>query len=120
MAKLDPKLMAAFMAMLNGQPNVTARKKPAKSGAKKGTKHKKKATEAEVQEAIAKNTALCVEAFEKAGFTDVQPRVNVLTFDKWVEQGFAPRKGEKSTQVGNFRLFHKDQVAPLETTEVTA
>ncbi len=119
MAKFDPKMMAAFMAMLNGQPNVTARK-PRKGGAKKGSKHKTKATDAEVQAAIERNSALCVEAFEKAGFTDVQPRVNVLTFDKWVEKGFAPRKGEKSTQVGNFRLFHQTQVAPIETTEVAA
>ena len=81
--------------------------------ARKSRKGKKgtgaKLTEAEKAAYMAANDAKCVEAFTKAGYKDVQPRVNVLTYDKWVAQGRLVRKGEKSVKVGPFSLFHKEQ-----------
>jgi len=54
-----------------------------------------------------------VKAFRRAGFTDAQPRLNVLTYRKWLEQGYRVKPGEKSVKVAQFRLFHASQTQPF-------
>jgi hypothetical protein len=68
----------------------------------------------------AKNDLACIRVFKKAGFKDIQPRINVLTFNKWVEKGFRPVEGSKSLKVANLRLFHTSQVRQLTTEELKA
>ena len=87
-----------------------------KTKGRKGTKGRGRAklTEAEKVAYRAKNDAETIEVFTKAGFTDVQPRVNVMTYDKWIEtKGRRVKKGEKSHKVGPFSLFHEEQTQPL-------
>jgi len=57
--------------------------------------------------------AAVVKAFKRSGFQDVQPRVNCLTFNKWIEKGMRPKEGEKAVKVKNLRLFHQSQCRPL-------
>lgn len=61
----------------------------------------------------AKMEALTLKAFKKAGFTDVQPRVNTLTYNKWLEQGRIVKEGEKAIKAKNLRLFHVSQTRPV-------
>lgn len=75
----------------------------------KKAKGREKLSETEKAVFMAQNDAKCIAAFAKAGITDVKPRVNVLTYNKWVEQGRMVRKGEKSVKVGPFALFHESQ-----------
>ncbi len=119
--KFDPKMLAQFMAMLQANdPFVRSPAKRAKTAKKAARKPgaKTKATEADVQKAVDRNTAACIKAFNDAGFANVQPRVNVLTFDKWLDKGFTVNKGEKAVQVGNFKLFHQDQVEATPEGEI--
>lgn len=97
-----------------GKPNG----KSTKSRTQKGKRGKKRAklTDAERAAFIAKNDAEAIAQFTAAGYADVQPRVNVLTYDKWIANGRMVRKGEKSTQVGPFRLFHISQTDSLPLT----
>lgn len=109
---MNKQVAAQFLAMLQGAmdaPVAVNRKRPAKGKNTKRAKGKARASEAEIEASRLRNNELVMEAFTKAGFTDVQPRINVLTYDKWVEQGRRVRKGEKSTRVGNFNLFHVSQ-----------
>lgn len=89
-----------------------------KPKARKGKKAKKrgngKLTEAEKAAYMAANDAAAVKAFREKGFQDVQPRVNVMTYNKFIEQGLRVRKGEKSTKVGPFALFHISQTDPID------
>lgn len=103
-AMADQLLKAAAALMANGA------KKP-------------KANEADKAARMAANDAECVKVFTAAGYKDVQPRVNVLTYGKekpdgtktgWLAQGRRVKKGEKSLQVGPFRLFHLDQTEAIE------
>lgn len=55
----------------------------------------------------------CIVAFAKAGLGPVVPRVDALTFNRWVAQGFRPIEGTKSVKVGQFRLFCRQQVRPV-------
>jgi len=91
--------------------------------AQNGTKKvKAKPTEAETEARKAANDAECIKVFTAAGYQDVQPRVNVLTYGKekadgsksgWLSKGRRVKKGEKSLQVGPFRLFHVDQTEEI-------
>jgi hypothetical protein len=64
--------------------------------------------------------ALTIRAFKKAGFgSDVVPRVDVMTYNKWLEAGFKVKTGEKAVKVKQFRLFHKSQVEPVEAAQPT-
>jgi hypothetical protein len=58
--------------------------------------------------------ALTIRAFKRAGFGEVVPRVDVMTYNKWLEAGFKVKTGEKAVKVKQFRLFHKTQVEPVE------
>ena len=102
------QLIAALAAALGG----------AKVSGKKGKSAKKakgrvKLTEAEKTAYRAANDAECIKLFTAKGITDVQPRVNVMTYDKFLDQGRRVRKGEKSTKVGAFSLFHVSQTDPV-------
>lgn len=58
---------------------------------------------------------LTVSAFKRKGLKadQIKPRVNILTFNRWVEKGFVVKEGEKAVKVKNLRLFHETQVRPL-------
>ncbi len=60
---------------------------------------------------------LAVKAFRRAGFGEVKPRVDTLTYGKWVEQGFKAKAGEHAIKVRNLRLFHRSQVEPISKQE---
>lgn len=85
---------------------ATTKKAKGKPGAKVKTEEEKAA-------ARAKTEKLAVTAFAKAGFKDVTPRVDVMTYNKWVENGRRVKKGEKAVKVGSFALFHVSQTEPL-------
>lgn len=111
--------MQALVAALKtlGVAGGKAKTKGRKAKKAKG-RGRQKLTEAERAIYMAKNDAEAVTAFAAKGYKDVTPRVNVLTYDKWIAAGRMVRKGEKSTQVGPFRLFHKDQTDPLPVAPV--
>lgn len=62
--------------MLGGATAKQGKNAKGKKGKKKGGRDK--LTDAEKAEFIAKNDAECVAVFTKAGYKDVQPRVNVM------------------------------------------
>lgn len=99
---LAAALVKALGPALNGRTVVKARKG-------KGRKASGKLSDADKAAYMAANDAECVKVFEKAGFKDVQPRVNVLTYNKWIEKGRKVKAKEKSVRVNNFALFHIDQ-----------
>jgi hypothetical protein len=88
-------------------------------GAAKKTRGAKKArgplTEEQKAAYRAQNDAECVKIFTAKGYSDVQPRVNVMTYNKWIEAGRKVKKGEKSIKVGGFSLFHKNQTEEIVT-----
>lgn len=94
---------------------AVAANKPAKK-AKGEKKERQPLTEEQKAERRAKVDAQTVEAFTAKGYKDVQPRINVMTYDKWIENGRRVRKGEKSVKCGSWPLFHLDQTDPLATT----
>ena len=119
---MDKKVVAQFLKMLSNAadaPVAVNRKRPTKGGKKQRAAQPAQKDEAAIEASRLKNNELTVEAFTKAGYTDVQPRVNVLTYGKWEEQGRRVRKGEKSVRVGNFALFHLTQTDPIEATTET-
>jgi hypothetical protein len=110
------ELQSALAALIQANPSIL---KAAKGGQKAKTKGGRKPLSDEERAAYAaKNDAECVKVFTKAGFKDVQPRVNVLTYGKvkpdgsktgWIGKGRMVKKGEKSHRVGPFNLFHESQ-----------
>lgn len=92
---------------------------PKRKAKGKKAKGREKPTEADKVVYMAENDAKCVAAFVKAGVADVKPRVNVLTYNKWVEKGRMVRKGEKSVKVGPFALFHENQTDVIQITATT-
>src|ERR1700730_2736587 len=89
------KQRAEFLAAMKGQQQA----KPAANGVS------------------AKDDLAVLRIFKKQGFKDVQPRVNVLTFNKWLELGRRPAEGSKGLKVANLRLFHISQTRPLSSEE---
>jgi hypothetical protein len=65
----------------------------------------------------AKNEWQAVKAFKKAGFADVQPHVNVMTYNRWIEQGRKVKQGEHAVRVKQLRLFHISQTEPITAKE---
>jgi hypothetical protein len=61
--------------------------------------------------------ALCIRAFKKAGFGDVKPRADVLTYNKWIEAGFKVKPGETAIRVKQLRLFHISQCVKMTKAE---
>lgn len=100
-------LLKALTAVL-GKSGATKRGKTAKKA-----KGRTKLTETEKAEYRAANDAECIKLFASKGHTDVKPRINVMTYDKFLDQGRRVRKGEKSIKVGAFSLFHISQTDPV-------
>ena len=103
--------LAKAMAALTGKKTKKAK-----------SKGRTKPTPEETAARMAANDAECIKVFTAAGYKDVKPRVNVLSYGKvkpdgtvtgWLGKGRKVKKGEKTHHVGPFRLFHIDQ------TEVT-
>jgi hypothetical protein len=84
----------------------TTKAKGAKPGRKPLTDEQKDANRAKTDKAT-------VENFKAKGYKDVQPRVNVMTYNKWIENGRRVKKGEKATVCGSFALFIVDQTEPI-------
>lgn len=105
---MNQKAVKQLLSMLTSMADVPVavnRKRPVKGKNQRRAKGAPK-DEAAIEASRQKNNELVIETFTKAGYADVQPRVNVLTYDKWLEQGRRVRRGEKHTRVGNFALFH--------------
>lgn len=66
----------------------------------------------------AKNDLAVLRVFKKAGYQDVKPRQNVLTFNRWLELGRRPSEGSKSLKINGLRLFHLSQTRPLTKEEI--
>jgi hypothetical protein len=64
-----------------------------------------------------KNELATIKTFKKKLGIIVKPKVDVLTFNKWTEQGLRPKEGEHAVKVANLRLFHKSQCRPLTKEE---
>ena len=64
-----------------------------------------------------KNEMATIKAFKKKGYGIVKPKVDVLTFNKWIDQGLRPKEGEHAAKVANLRLFHRSQCRPLTKEE---
>lgn len=108
-------LIAALSKALR-QPS----KAPRKAKGRSKSKGRGKLSDAEKAVYMAKNDAECIAAFEARGLTGIQPRVNVLTYNKWIEKGRMVQKGTKGTQVGPFRLFHESDTAPIQAVAAEA
>lgn len=85
---------------------ATKKAKGAKKGRQPLTEEQKAANRLKVE-------AETVKAFKAAGYKDVQPRVTVMTYNRWIENGRRVKKGEKSVKCGSFPLFHLDQTEPI-------
>ena len=51
-----------------------------------------------------KNEMLVIQAFKRAGYGNVVPHKDVMTFNRWVSQGFRPTVGTKSLKIKNLRV----------------
>ena len=74
-----------------------------------------KLTEEQKATKRAKVDAEVVHMFNAEGFKNVQPRVNVMTYNKWLEAGRKVKKGTKGIRVAGFNLFHIDSTEPIDT-----
>lgn len=110
-------LIAALMQVLGTAGQVKTKAAPTVRKNRKGKvakgKGRAKLTDAERAAYMAKNDAEAIAKFEMAGFKGVKPRVDVLTYNKWIANGRLVRKGEKSIKVGPFRLFHISATDPI-------
>ncbi len=102
--------IAALVASLLAKPG----EKPTRKASKTKRSKAKSATPVDREAFKAKLAADTVAAFTAAGFADVKPHENVLTFKRWVEKGRRPMPGQKAIKVGPFSMFHVDQTQPLE------
>jgi hypothetical protein len=59
----------------------------------------------------------CIRAFARNGMKGVKPRVDVLTYGKWIAAGRKVKEGEKSVKVKNLRLFHVSQTEAITEKE---
>jgi hypothetical protein len=60
---------------------------------------------------------LTVRAFKRAGYSDIKPRENVMTYNRWIAAGRKVKAGEKAVRVRNLRLFFITQTEPLSQKE---
>ena len=124
---MNTQAVNALLEILGGKaPAVRSSRKPRKSKKARG---RAVLTDAEKQAYAAQNDAACIAAFNKAGYKDVQPRVNVLTYGKvkedgsktgWLSKGRQVKKGQKAVRVGPFALFHIDQTEEIPLADVAA
>lgn len=104
-----------------------ALKQPRKRKAK--GKGRVKSTPEEKAARMAANDAECIKVFTAAGYKDVKPRVNVLTYGKekpdgtvtgWLGKGRKVKAGEHGHKVGPFNLFHVDQTEEIQAKKAAA
>ena len=114
------------MTAMEAAINAAVKAVMAKKTKTKSKKAKGRSTLSEAEKAVyaAKNDAECIAVFTKAGYKDVQPRVNVLTYGKvkpdgsktgWLSMGRQVKKGQKAVRVGPFALFHITQTEVIGT-----
>lgn len=99
----------AVAAALEAKKSTKKAKGAEKTGRKPLTEEQKAANKDKTDKATLAN-------FTAKGYKDVQPRINVMTYNKWIENGRRVKKGEKATVCGSFALFHKDQTEAIATT----
>jgi hypothetical protein len=107
-ASITPEALEAMLANMAELRATVARYQAEAEAVTKAMSNAKPATSKS-----AENEWKTIKAFKKAGFKDVKPRENVLTFNKWMELGRRPVEGSKSLRINNLRLFHIDQTRPL-------
>lgn len=98
----------AVAAALEANKKTKKAKGDGKPGRKPLTDEQKAANRDKTDKATLAN-------FTAKGYKDVQPRVNVMTYNRWIENGRRVKKGEKATICGSFALFHKDQTETIAT-----
>lgn len=54
-----------------------------------------------------------LSTFKKAGFADVSPMENVLTYKRWTAKGMKAKPGQKAIKVDGVPLFHITQCEPM-------
>lgn len=108
-AQLNAVIAAVVAQMTKGTVKTA-------SGAKAKVR-KVKAAKAKLSapEMAAKLEADVIAAFAAKGITDIKPRENVLTFNRWVKLGRKAKAGEKAVKVGPFAFFHESQTEPMQT-----
>jgi len=107
-AELAEAIAQAVALAMAAQPT-----KKAKGKAKTAQPGKPPLTEEHKQAKRDLLDAATVANFEAKGYVDIQPRVNIKTYNKWIESGRMVKKGEKATICGSFPLFHVAQTSPL-------
>lgn len=110
---VTPEALAAMIAQAVAAALPQKGVKKAKGDKKPG---RKPLTDEQKAANRAKTDLAAVTNFTAKGYKDVQPRINVMTYNKWIENGRRVKKGEKATICGSFALFHKDQCEPIVTT----
>ena len=123
---MNTQAINALMDLLGGKATVARSSRKPRKSKKVG---RTKLSDAEKAVFAAKNDAECVTIFTKAGYEDVQPRINVLTYGKvkedgsktgWLANGRRVKKGEKAVRVGPFALFHSSQTEEIPAIEAPA
>ena len=110
--------MQDMLDMLKAAMQPAAKKKSAKKG-KVASSGRAKLTDEQKAANRAKEDAETIAVFTAKGYKDVQPRVNVRTYGNlekgtgWLGAGRQVKKGEKSTRVGRWPLFHQNQTEEI-------
>lgn len=93
-------ITAAVIAALNASKPSKKASRPVKAASTKPSK-------ADFETAL-------IAAAVKLGYSNPEPRFNLLTYDRWLEKGLRVRKGEKSIRVLGRKsgLFHESQCSP--------
>ena len=110
MAKVEVTLEQLQKMVADGVAAAMMAQKATKSTKKRGRKPMSDEEKTKNRDKIDVET---IANFQKSGYKDVQPRVNVLMYNKWLEQGRRVKKGEKAVKCGSFPLFHIDQTEPI-------
>jgi hypothetical protein len=58
-----------------------------------------------------------IRAFKRLGYGIVRPRIDVMTFRRWLAEGYRPMEGSKAVRIAGLRLFHKSQCRPITKEE---
>jgi hypothetical protein len=61
----------------------------------------------------AKMEELTVRAFKRAGYDNIEPRKNILTYRRWLAEGRIVIEGQKAVRVKSLALFHVSQTRPM-------
>jgi len=104
--QMSKEELVALIAAAVAAAKPTKKAKGEKPGRKPLTDEQKQANRDKTDQATLAN-------FKAKGYTDVQPRINVMTYNKWIENGRRVKKGEKATICGSFALFHVEQTEAI-------